>query len=103
MSVEGPPRRLEGSFRIGAEHPCLDGHFPGHPLVPGVVLLDEILALLRPLLPSGLVPGFDSVKFLGPVLPDRLVAVEMLLAGPTGRFSATVEGVTVCSGTVRLA
>jgi 3-hydroxymyristoyl/3-hydroxydecanoyl-(acyl carrier protein) dehydratase len=32
------------SFRIEPDHPALDGHFPGRPVVPGVVLLDEALA-----------------------------------------------------------
>ena len=29
------------SFRVEADHPALEGHFPGRPIVPGVVLLDE--------------------------------------------------------------
>jgi len=28
---------------IGAEHPALAGHFPGAPILPGVLLLDEML------------------------------------------------------------
>lgn len=33
------------ALRIGADHPCLPGHFPGRPVVPGVVLLDRVAAL----------------------------------------------------------
>ncbi|MGB7757441.1 MAG: hypothetical protein WBL23_15405 [Salinisphaera sp.] len=29
-------------FTIDAGHRCLDGHFPGAPIVPGVVLLDHV-------------------------------------------------------------
>ena len=31
---------------IRANHPSLPGHFPGAPLVPGVVILDEVIAAL---------------------------------------------------------
>lgn len=30
---------------IAADHPALPGHFPGEPIVPGVVLLDQVMAL----------------------------------------------------------
>lgn len=32
---------------VGADHPALPGHFPSEPIVPGVLLLDEVLHLLR--------------------------------------------------------
>jgi 3-hydroxyacyl-[acyl-carrier-protein] dehydratase len=37
---------FEGRRTISADHPSLPGHFPGTPIVPGVVILDEILAAL---------------------------------------------------------
>ena len=38
---------FEVSRTISANHPSLPGHFPGAPLVPGVLILDEVLAALR--------------------------------------------------------
>ena len=40
-------RDAVGSFTIPADHPTLPGHFPGRPVVPGVVLLDEVMAACR--------------------------------------------------------
>ena len=34
-------------FIISADHPSLPGHFPGHPIVPGVVLLDRVLEAIE--------------------------------------------------------
>jgi|HubBroStandDraft_1064217.scaffolds.fasta_scaffold06681_6 3-hydroxyacyl-[acyl-carrier-protein] dehydratase len=35
------------TLRIAPDHPSLAGHFPGHPIVPGVVLLDETLQAIE--------------------------------------------------------
>ncbi|WP_321942080.1 AMP-binding protein [Burkholderia cenocepacia] len=60
------------AFTIAADHPALPGHFPGHPVVPGVVLLDHAIhmigaAMNRPLHAWRL----GSAKFLSPVAPGE--------------------------------
>ncbi|MBR8238752.1 AMP-binding protein [Burkholderia sp. AU42008] len=69
----GPPAL---AFTIAADHPALPGHFPGHPVVPGVVLLDHAIqtigaALNRPLHAWRL----GSAKFLSPVAPGEPLAL----------------------------
>ncbi|KVL27945.1 AMP-binding protein [Burkholderia sp. MSMB1835] len=64
------------AFTIAADHPALPGHFPGHPVVPGVVLLDHAIhtigaALNRPLHAWRL----GSAKFLSPVAPGEALAL----------------------------
>ena len=34
-------------FVVAPDHPSLPGHFPGRPLVPGVVLLDRVLEAIE--------------------------------------------------------
>ena len=87
---------LVGAFSTGADHPSLPGHFPGRPVVPGVVLLDEAMAHA---VPSGRLSGFDAVKFLRPILPGEAVQVWAGIAS-AGRlpFACTVDGVAAVQG-----
>jgi 3-hydroxymyristoyl/3-hydroxydecanoyl-(acyl carrier protein) dehydratase len=62
--------------RIGADHPSLPGHFPGNPVVPGVVILDEVLHALAQWQPQLHIGGFTTVKFLQPLLPDETFSIE---------------------------
>lgn len=68
-------------FTIAADHPCLPGHFPGRPLVPGVVLLDRVLDAIE-MEHGALGPlRMPQVKFLQPLLPGEEARVELELAG----------------------
>lgn len=59
-------------MHIPDSHPALPGHFPGHPVVPGVVLLDCVVsALAGHFGGSQKVTGFPTIKFLAPLLPGE--------------------------------
>jgi 3-hydroxymyristoyl/3-hydroxydecanoyl-(acyl carrier protein) dehydratase len=60
---------------IGAGHPSLPGHFPGTPIVPGVVILDEVLAALTEWRQDSRVTVVNAVKFLAPLKPDQTFTV----------------------------
>ena len=42
-----PPMSFERTLTISKDHPALSGHFPGHPVVPGVLVLDEVIETLK--------------------------------------------------------
>lgn len=81
---------LRRRLRIAADHPCLPGHFPGNPLVPGVVLLEEVCALAQAALARGGLRALPMVKFVAPVRPEQDFDV-VLAPGTDGRVTFRVE------------
>ena len=88
------------------------GHFPGRPLMPGVLIVEAmaqvggLIVAQMPDLPKGLFvfAGIDGVRFRRPVVPgDQLLISCELLSLKRKRFGkvqaeASVEGQLVCSG-----
>jgi 3-hydroxyacyl-[acyl-carrier-protein] dehydratase len=62
---------LEVRRAITADHPSLPGHFPDAPLVPGVLILDEVLAALRDWRKDCQLTAIRTVKFLQPLKPGQ--------------------------------
>jgi 3-hydroxyacyl-[acyl-carrier-protein] dehydratase len=62
---------------IHADHPSLPGHFPGTPLVPGVVILDEVVAALNEWRQDSQLRGIENVKFLAPLVPDQPFTISL--------------------------
>jgi len=91
-------------FTVPATHPALPGHFPGRPIVPGVVLLDSVIVAARDAFARGAASGLPRAKFLSPVLPEQEVSAELTLAA-SGRvaFICRVGDRVVASGDVDLA
>jgi 3-hydroxyacyl-[acyl-carrier-protein] dehydratase len=92
------------SVRIAANHPSLPGHFPGRPIVPGVVLLDRVLIeaerwLQRPVCPSSL----PNAKFTAPLLPEQDAELQLKLEGDELRFNLSRAGSTLAQGMFRIA
>jgi 3-hydroxyacyl-[acyl-carrier-protein] dehydratase len=62
---------FEISRAIRADHPSLAGHFPGAPIVPGVVILDEVAAALAEWRKDCQLTGIRAVKFVLPLKPEQ--------------------------------
>src|SRR4029077_4715554 len=63
--------RFETSRTIRADHPSLAGHFPDAPIVPGVVILDEVISALVERHKNCQVAGIRAVKFVLPLRPEQ--------------------------------
>ena len=76
---------------IAAEHPALAGHFPGAPILPGVLLLDEMLrAIGQQPAHAGGSWRIGAAKFLKPVRPGETLTLEHE-ALPNGSISFRVS------------
>ena len=77
---------------VPANHPALAGHFPGHPVVPAVVLLDAVLAEIRTR-GDFVLRSIPVVKFLHPVLPDEPIELHIqFMAIETATWRASFVG-----------
>lgn len=86
---------------IGVDHPSLAGHFPGNPIVPGVVLLDEVLAALRAWQPGFALASLPSVKFLNPLRPGEPFSIRLEQASQDVRFECFTTEHILAKGTLR--
>jgi 3-hydroxyacyl-[acyl-carrier-protein] dehydratase len=88
------------TLTIAAEHPALAGHFPGAPIVPGVLLLDEMVRAVEAESGAGR-PRWriGTAKFLKPVRPGETLTLEhQRLPNGSLRFSVARAGEPVAHG-----
>ncbi len=95
-------------LQIAADHPAYAGHFPGRPVLPGVVLLDAALHVLAVRLGMQAIPGqIKAAKFLSPVRPGETLTLHYA-AAPAGGFRFEIRCLeiggerSVASGAVML-
>ena len=104
----------ETTLHIAPDHPAFAGHFPGAPIVPGVVLLDAAvhaaLQMSRSSTANDGRPGtvgdscqISVAKFLSPVGPGETltVSIDTTVAG-SARFEISSGGRKVATGTLVL-
>ena len=66
---------LERTFP--SDHAAAQGHFPGNPIIPGALLLSEVLRAIETNLGKNLFPyQIRSAKFTRPVRPGERVSID---------------------------
>ena len=100
----------EGRYTVTGSEWFLQGHFPGNPVVPGVILFEMMAqtccVLLGSAVAGGNTPfftGLDKVKFRRPVKPGETVETSCKIIRIMGAFyfaegSVRVDGQLACSG-----
>jgi 3-hydroxymyristoyl/3-hydroxydecanoyl-(acyl carrier protein) dehydratase len=86
---------------VAADHPAYAGHFPGQPILPGVVLLDEVLHALAA--QQGLeaaVGRIKSAKFPSPVQPGQALCLNYAATAPGVFRFAVMAGERLAAGGV---
>jgi beta-hydroxyacyl-ACP dehydratase FabZ len=89
---------------IDAADPLFAGHFPGHPILPGVLIIEAVAQTAGVMLGSATQEGATGVallaavnrfKFLTPVAPGQEIRVETTKLTAAGRMTCVAGTVTV--------
>lgn len=95
--TEDPTKTHAATFRVPAQHPALAGHFPGNPIVPGVVILDAVISAAHAWMGEDrAIDRLSYAKFLAPMRPDETARIDLLFRSPRLEFS-------VCRGSTAIA
>jgi 3-hydroxyacyl-[acyl-carrier-protein] dehydratase len=94
--------KLVRTVEVAADHPAFAGHFPGMPILPGALLLDEALHAIETDRNLDLTQWrLTAAKFLEPVRPgDALVIEHSAAPGGALRFAVCIAGRPALTGTL---
>ncbi len=106
-----PGKRIVAVKNVTVNDPNLQAHFPGNPLMPGVLLVEAMAQAAGLLLPDGssaVLAQIKEARFRRPVVPGdqvRIEAEQRTALGSLYRFSvkASVDGTPVAEAEILLA
>ncbi|MFX0555721.1 3-hydroxyacyl-ACP dehydratase [Maribacter sp. CXY002] len=82
---------VDAVIRLNKDHQIFEGHFPGHPVLPGVCVIQIIKELAEKALQKNLILSVASnVKFMAVINPEKNDTIQLQL-----HITSTEEGVKV--------
>jgi 3-hydroxyacyl-[acyl-carrier-protein] dehydratase len=106
-----PGDRVVALKNVTLNDPYLQDHFPGNPLMPGVLLVESMAQTAGLLLPDGssaVLAQIKEARFRSPVIPGDQIRINAVRRGGLGalhRFEvvALVNGIPVAEAEIVLA
>lgn len=112
-----PEKRIVGLKNVTINEPFFQGHFPGAPVMPGVLIIEAMAQVAGVMIYRNLpdrekkliyFTGIESAKFRRPVVPGDQLRIEMELLNRRSNFGkmqgrANVEGKLVAEAIVLFA
>jgi beta-hydroxyacyl-ACP dehydratase FabZ len=108
-----PGKRIVGVKNVSINEPFFQGHFPGHPIMPGVLIIEAVaqaggILALKAMGGEKRIAyfaGIDNCKFRRPVVPGDQLRLEVTVIarkGPVWKMhgEALVDGAVVAKADV---
>jgi len=102
LTALDPGKSAVGEYLVKGDEAFLEGHFPGNPMMPGVILIEAIAQLAGIVLQTDpnteasenlRLTAVDRARILGAIAPGKTITIK-------AEFAARMDQLGVLNGTV---